>query len=604
MTAPAQDSPTASGPPHTPAPMGGERGSIVVISLLMLVVFTILGATFLTLANTEGQIATNVREDVQALFVAESGAHMAYQELAANNFQGWTHQPDGSPEVVSPLLPITFPGQLVLDGPGPDGLREERDDNTMVWEWAPGDPGTGLTRTGQPECIRFAAHPTTSNPLSTEFVIDVDGSLGESHQRLEVRGVIEPAFTFALFADGPLSEFTRAEDQTITGKVHANGDMYFRPWAPRTLSIDAPAVTATGRMIRTTDIFGRDLFSGSHVRIKDRDGNWVEMALGSPGSAMDSQNANWTNDDPADGVNGAMELWDGIVRDGELGASRVDPPPVATITPGGWYDQRASLRLHGGDSQEDAGGNDISVALGAAVHEVTFWNPAIGEYTTVQEIDMAALNASGYFPPNGLIYADTPLRVANASELAGPLTIVSSQSIYTKGNFNSVNKAPAAIITRNRIWNLSNAWNDSDAVTKGSMSGRQAANGTTTINAALVDGQPAIGTAQCADLNGDGNPDDPGAGSAIENADHLLEAWGGSRTLKKYGSIVHLQTADMADNLRNAGHSPAEEPWIRFTAYDPPVRDYGYDPSFSGNAGQPPFTILVGRIYLWQQINS
>lgn len=586
------------------APPLGERGSVLIISLLMLVVFTVIGATFLTLAGSEGQISTNVRTDVQSLFVAESGAHMAYKELAANNFQGYTHRADGTPETIAVLQPITFPGTLVIDGPGSNGLSNERDDGWMVWEWSPGDPGTGLTKSGLDESIRFSVKPASANPQDNEFVIDVEGQLGTFRQRIQVLGYAEPVFTYALFADGHLSEFTRGEDQHITGKIHANGDLYFRPWNPRTLSIDSPAVTATGRMIRTTDIFGRDLHAGSTVLIKDGTGTYVEMELGAPGTAMDSEHADWLNNDPGDGDNGALELWDGIVRDGALGAVRVDPPPVETIEPGGWYDQRAALRLSAGDQQADAMGNDISGALGGAVHEVTFWNPAVGEYTTVQEIDMAALVAAGGFPANGLIYSEAPLRITNAGELGGALTVVCSQPVYTKGDFNSVNKRPAAIISKGRIWNLSDNWDDSDAKTKGAMSGRQAMNGSTTINAALVDGQPPIGTAQCADLNGDGVPDDPSAGNAIENADHLLETWGGARTLKKLGSIVHLQTADMADDLRNVGRGPDEEPWIRNGAYQPPQRDYGYDPSFAGKSGQPPFTILVGRIFLWQQIDS
>ena len=36
----------------------------------------------------------------------------------------------------------------------------------------------------------------------------------------------------------------------------------------------------------------------------------------------------------------------------------------------------------------------------------------------------------------------------------------------------------------------------------------------------------------------------------------------------------------------------------------PPQRDYSYDPSFAETAGQPPFTILVGRIFLWQKLDS
>jgi hypothetical protein len=581
-----------------------DRGSILVVTLLMLLVFTLLGTTFLTLANTEGQISTNHRADTQALFVAESGAQVAYKSLASNNFQSWTHEWDGTPETLSPLTPIAFPGHLVVDGAGSDGLHEERDDGCLVWEWSPGDPGNGLTGTDLPESMRIAVRRATNDPMDPQFIIEVEGSVGQFHQRLNIRGYTEPVFHYALFSDGPLSEFTRAEDQHITGKIHANGDMYFRPWNPRTLTIDSPSVTATGRMIRTTDIFGRDLYSGSHVLIKNASGSYVEMDLGNPGTAMDSENAGWTNNDPNDSIHGALELWDGIVRDGSLGAVRVDPPPVQTLVPGGWYDQRAGLRLRAGDVQVDEAGNNLSGALGSAVREVTFWNPATGLYETVQELDMAQLASSGHFPANGLIYSEVPMRIVNGSQLPNDLTIVSGQSVYTKGNFNSVNKRASAIIARGRVWHVSSNWNDDEYYTKGGTSRRQATDGTTTINAAIVDGQPAIGTAQCADLDGDGNPDDPGAGSAIENADQLLETWGGSRTLQKVGSIVHLQCADMADDLRNVGKRPEETAWIRYTAYDPPERDYSYDPALQGNAGQPPFTPLTGKIFLWQQVGS
>ncbi|MFN8177455.1 MAG: pilus assembly PilX N-terminal domain-containing protein [bacterium] len=597
--------PPLGGNPGVPTPFpSADRGSILVIVLIMLVVFTLVGTTILTLSNTEGQISRNHKGDTQALFVAESGAQLAYKSLAANNFQAWTHQPDGTPEVQQPLVPIPFPGRLVIDGPGSNGLHDERDDGCLVWEWAPGDTGRSLTGTKAVETFRVSVHRASVDPTDNQFVIDVEGMVGTFRQRLQVRGYTESIYHYALFSDGPLSEFTRGEDQTITGKIHANGDMYFRPWDPRTLTIDAPSVTATGRMIRTTDIFGRDLYSGSHVLIKDPAGNLVEMALGAPGTAMDSQNAAWADEDPTNSAHGALELWGGIVRDGSLGAVRVDPPPVQTIERGGWYDQRAAIRLRAGDVQLDAAGNDISGTIGAAVHEVTFWNPAIGQNVTVQELDMAQLQASGVFPANGLIYSDVPLRIVNASQLAGDLTIVSANSVYTKGDFNSVNKRPAAIISKARIWNLSNAWSDADTKTKGSINGRQASNGTTTVNAALVDGQPAIGTAQYADLNHDGHPDDPSAGNAIANADQLLEAWGGSRTLRKYGSIIHLQFADMADNVRNNGIRPDETAWIRFGAYDPPVRDYEYDPALQASGGQPPFTPLTGKIFLWQQLGS
>jgi hypothetical protein len=584
-------------------PSEGERGSVLVISLAMVVLFTLVGATFLTLATTEGRISTNQKADVQALFLAESGAQVAYKELAANNYQGWTHEPDGT--IASQVLqPVSFAGSLVWDGPGTEGLHDERDDGWLVWEWAPGDSGSGLTRSGLPESFRFAVRRASSDPSDTQFVIDVEGAVGHWRQRLQILGYSEPAFTYALFSNGPLSEFTRGEDQHVEGKIHANGDMYFRPWDPRKLTIDAPSVTATGRMIRTTDIFGRDLFTGSTVKIKNASGNYVEMELGAPGVAMDSDNPDWINDDPTDGVDGALELWDGIVRDGQLGAVSVDPPPVETIAPGGWYDQRASIRIHAGDRQSDQSGADLSGALGDAVREVSFWNAAIGEDVTVQELDVERLVADGNFPPNGLIFSEVPLRIVNGENLQGDLTIVASHSVYTKGDFNSENKRAAAIISAGRIWHLSDSWSDDEAFTKGDRTVRQATNGSTTINAALIDSQPAVGTAHYADLDGDGERDDPNAGDANANADSLLETWGNSRRLRKTGSIVHLQNADMADNIYNTGKRDEEISWVRWTAYTPPRREYKYDSALQGAAGQPPFTFMVGKVFLWQEIGS
>ena len=77
------------------AERGGERGTVLVISLLLITLFSLVGGTFLILSNTEGKIATNQEKGAQALYVAESGVHVAYREFAASNFRGRTH--DGDP---------------------------------------------------------------------------------------------------------------------------------------------------------------------------------------------------------------------------------------------------------------------------------------------------------------------------------------------------------------------------------------------------------------------------------------------------------------------------------------------------------------------------
>ena len=126
--------------------------------------------------------------------------------------------------------------------------------------------------------------------------------------------------------------------------------------------------------------------------------------------------------------------------------------------------------------------------------------------------------------------------------------------------------------------------------------------GERTINAAMVDGQPVVNEANYADLDGDGVRDDPSSGDAWANNDHMLETWGSSRTLVKRGSIVHLQFADMSDDIYNNTIQPHEVAWSKHAEYQPPRRDYGYDPAFAGMAGQPPFAPLVSKLYLWQEI--
>ncbi|MFN8177024.1 MAG: hypothetical protein U0167_03820 [bacterium] len=579
-----------------------ERGSILVVALLLLTVLSLVGGTFLVLANTEGRIATNQEKWAQALYVAESGAHAAYREFSASNFRAKTHNADGTFATTSLLTPRVFNGtQLVRDDMADNGLTDERNDGWIVWEWNPGDPGRGLSGTGLPESFRFSLRPASAAPDEAEYVIDVIGRVGPYRRELQVRGYTEPAFSYALFSNGDLSEFVRGVDQNITGKVHANGDMYFRPDGT-TLHVDSPSITATGQMIRTTDAWGRNMYSGNTVLIKDLSGNWVSMDGGAPGTAMDSQNTAWTNDNPNDGIHGALELWGGIVKDGALGATRVDPPPLETVQPGGYYDQNAALRIRAGDVQVDAAGNNVSAWLGSAVTEKTFYNQSLDRDVTVQEIDVHQLIASGNWPANGLIYSEVPIRLVNASELQDALTIVSANEVYTKGSFNSVNKRAASIISAGRIWELSSAWTDDSAKTHGSVSGRQAADGTTVINAALVDGIPVVQEANFADLNHDGHPDDPSAGDAWANNDQMLESWGGSRTLQKRGSIVHMQFADMADDVHNTGMRSTEIPWSKHAAYSPPFRDYAYDPSFAGMAGQPPFAPLTSRLYLWQEV--
>src|SRR5262245_54991104 len=75
----------AAAPPQGGA--RGERGSALLISVLVMVILTLLGISYLMLAQTESQIAENELNAQQALFVADAGARMV---------MNWFNDPTGT----------------------------------------------------------------------------------------------------------------------------------------------------------------------------------------------------------------------------------------------------------------------------------------------------------------------------------------------------------------------------------------------------------------------------------------------------------------------------------------------------------------------------
>src|SRR2546426_381912 len=67
---------TAPGPAKAPGGSQSERGSALIIAVLVMVILTLLGISYLMLAQTENQIAENQLNAQQALFVAEGGARL------------------------------------------------------------------------------------------------------------------------------------------------------------------------------------------------------------------------------------------------------------------------------------------------------------------------------------------------------------------------------------------------------------------------------------------------------------------------------------------------------------------------------------------------
>ncbi|QDU67822.1 hypothetical protein [Engelhardtia mirabilis] len=190
---------------------------------------------------------------------------------------------------------------------------------------------------------------------------------------------------------------------------------------------------------------------------------------------------------------------------------------------------------------------------------------------TVIEVDMGKLNASGYFPSNGLLYAGSyfagegteagGLKAVNGSEISAPLTIVSQTSIYVEGDYNTVNKTSAAAIG-DAVNLLSNSWDDTK--TAGSLPKAS----DTTFNLALITGnQETTGNT----YNG-----------GLENLPRFHESWSG-KTAKINGSFVNTWTSKFATGAWKYGGD-------RYTA---PNRDWSYDEDFNDIKNLPPFTPMA-----------
>jgi hypothetical protein len=218
----------------------------------------------------------------------------------------------------------------------------------------------------------------------------------------------------------------------------------------------------------------------------------------------------------------------------------------------------------------DADGALVTLPGGVATVK-SFYDKRQGGTVNVTEINIAALNASGLFPANGLLYAASinagtgtsagGVKLINGSELAAKLTVVSENAVYVKGDYNSVNKKGASVLC-DAINLLSNNWNDS----KTGSSLPTASD--TTFNLAFVTGnQDTAGSA----YNG-----------GLENLPRFHENWTNKKCTLK-GSFV---------NLWNSQHATGN--WVYGgNYYTAPNRVWSYDTAFNTVANLPPYTPLA-----------
>lgn len=191
--------------------------------------------------------------------------------------------------------------------------------------------------------------------------------------------------------------------------------------------------------------------------------------------------------------------------------------------------------------------------------------------TRVTEIDLQRLGQVGGFPANGLLYSAhygmgtrdraRGIKLVNGAELQSKLTVVSEGTLYVKGDYNTVNKKPAAVIG-DAVNLLSNAWND------GKRPGQLPNANRTTYNTAIITGNHETVGSQ---YNG-----------GFENLPRFHENWSGV-DCRITGAFVNTWYSKFATGL-----------WVYGSdRYQAPNRVWSYDPMFNNVEMLPPFTPLV-----------
>ncbi|NIR42450.1 MAG: hypothetical protein GWN99_00980 [Gemmatimonadetes bacterium] len=179
----------------------------------------------------------------------------------------------------------------------------------------------------------------------------------------------------------------------------------------------------------------------------------------------------------------------------------------------------------------------------------------------------------GYYPA---------VRIKNGQELPGPLTIATEHPLYVWGDYNTVNKQPAAV-AGDAYHVLSDAWDDSDhqIIREKNAAGLTDAS-PTTINVAILAGHSAT----TCDINEDAGCTTAEYGGGFENYPRFLEDWRDVE-YQYLGSIVSLWTAVHALGT-----------WYRGSDdyYRPPIRNWGFDLDLLDVDNMPPGTPTVGAV--------
>ena len=527
-----------------------ESGIVLILCLALLFMLSLIGIASIKTSNTEMQIADNEYKRTRAFYAAESGLEKAAAAIS-DSYERTGEPPDPLPSGVVPEDNITYGYYVNDEGPA---------------------VATQL-RTGAYKGLYGMIKTFTINSVG----VDNNSAVGVELE-MQMTDALIPIFQFAVFYENDLEIFP-GPDMTLSGRVHTNKDMYLS--AGSDLYIDS-YLTAGGNIHHGVG----STTNNNDIWIKD-DNDVYQTMRNSDGTFLDSNDDDWVIE--------SFNRWGGRVEDGNHGITELEMETVTNENPTNLidrdnngsnpasYENKAGLKFIDEQAyylQPDNTWINVTATFitNGIVAPIVFYDAREGQNVLSLDLDINLLNASGYFPGNGIIYSSIPynssnvsaIRLKNGQQLNGPLTVATDNPMYTLGDFNTVTKQPAALMS-DALTILSNGWDDASSTLD--LGSRTAT--TTQVNASIMTGNTLS------------HADGYSYSGGLENLPRFLENWSGV-TFTWKGSAVDLWYSRQSNS-----------PWGG-SYYSPPNRDWAFDPDLRDPNNLPPGTPVVNIV---QKIN-
>jgi hypothetical protein len=564
---------------------------MVLLALLMGLLLTHFSLTWIEMSTTRSSM-----ESFVGFYAAEAGLNVR-ADLVRQDFTGYGLPSGTSPDTSGGATPCEGSNQGSGDFACVDYGFQERKVVSWVEETA---------FSSNPIVIPRGEKYKNLHGHEYHYIVysNAIGSHGHPEAVLEMhfKSRVIPLFQFAAFYDKDL-EILPVPDLLLEGPVHTNGNLYVG--SDNTLDI-------MGQLTVAGDLYhGRkdsDTCLSGNVQVADPD-DQTSIPGCSGGRTLIAQSD--------------VTAWNGMINT-DVTPLTLPPPEALDPVAGRPYWDNADLRivldLNGATPEvqvRDAGGS-VDVASSATLDacgivgaSTTLYDKRESEWIDMLEVDVKGLlaclhvsNLMGYdiddTTDGGLVWylgVDGPdsstvnsygVRVSNGDELISPaagspavvgLTIASDQAIYIEGDYNAVNKIPAAFLA-DSLNVLSNNWNDANSSLP--LASRSATG--TTIQAALLAGTDSTGGAE-----GAAGEDGGGYNGGLENFIRLHENWAGV-TLIFRGSFISLDNPRHVDGAWAYG-----DPY-----YTVPDRDWNFDLDFEDALLIPPLSPMF--VYLRQEL--